>query len=413
MTSSGRCELVNPICKCVCTEIKLIKFVCEIQIEYYKYFNCLSALVTLFTMKFTKYSNSFHCLESKARKKSIKQALRRSHSRDTDSELNDVAANSKSKSKNKKLRSQSSESADEKEVRGRRQRKLGRTKSRDTDGSNNSLETITESPKTDAKKKANAENKENSVLMKQRSTKRWRLFGGTKPKLRSVDKDLKSDSNENLTGRKENGKKSKKDVETQPENRNVKEAPENQANEISASQAKKNVPESRAEKALPQTNEHPKNGLARSTSKDATTLPDRKERAGLTPVAETCTKSTQRQLNSQEPSPKPLRHSLRKPSELRATPNVGFTRSISSSAATPANTGELKRTNSDIKTTDRVFTSLRRAREEKMVAQRTNIGQEETASTREETGAEHETKRARLDTKTRRESAFDDIERLI
>lgn len=363
------------------------------------------------------FRNTFHSLETKARKKSIKHALRRSHSRDTDSELNDVTPNSKSKAKSKKLRSQSSESADEKEVRGRRQRKLGRTKSRDTGGSNNSLETITESPKTDAKKKANAENKENSVLMKQRSTKRWRLFGGTKPKLRSVDKGSKSDSNENLAGKKESGKKLKKDVETQPlkngsaETKENKTVSENRAKEVSGSQAKKKVPDSQAEKGLSQTNERPKNGLARSTSKDATTLADRKGRTALTPVTESSTKSTQRQL-SQEPSPRPLRHSLRKPSELRATQNVGFTRSISSSAATSTNPGQLKRTNSHIKTTDRVFTSLRRAREEKIAAQNANPGQEETPrETKEETGADHEHKRARLDTKTGRGSVFDDIKR--
>ena len=334
------------------------------------------------------------------------------------------------------MRNQSSESADEKEVRSRRQRKLGRTKSRDTDGSNNSLETITESPKTNAKKKANAENKENSVLMKQRSTKRWRLFGGTKPKLHSVDKGSKSDSNENLAERKQDGKKVKKDVETQPlknesvetkenevmpESRTGKGAPENRAKEVSGSQAKKKVPESRAEKGLSQTNENPKNGLARSISKDATTLADRKGRTGLTPVTDTFAKSTQRQLNSQEPSPKPLRHSLKKPSELRATQNVGITRSISSGAATPPNPGQLKRTNSDIKTTDRVFTSLRRTREEKMATPNTNLGQGETTKkakeettkkAKEETGTEHEHKRARLDTKTGRESVFDDIKRL-
>ena len=356
----------------------------------------------------------------------------------------------------------------------RRQQKLGRTKSRDTDGSNNSLDTITESPKRVAKHKENAENKENSVLMKQRSTKRWRLFGGTKPKLRSFDKDTKSNSNENLAGKKEDGKKLKKDVEAQPlkngsvalkergsvpENRTEKgvpgsqakkqvpenraekgvlgsqakkqvpenraekgvpgsqakkQVPENRAEKgVLGSQAKKQVPENRAEKGLSQTNEHPKNGLARSTSKDATALSDRKTRTGVTSIKEPPhTKSTLREVNSQESSPKPLRNSLRKPSELRATQNNGFPRSISSSAAPSPRVGQMKRTNSDIKQTEKVFTSLRRAREEKRAEEKMEL--DEATSTREakeETGAEKENKRAKLDIKS--SSVFDDFKRLV
>jgi hypothetical protein len=302
----------------------------------------------------------------------------------------------------------------------RRQQKLGRTKSRDTDGSNNSLDTITESPKRVAKHKENAENKENSVLMKQRSTKRWRLFGGTKPKLRSFDKDTKSNSNENLAGKKEDGKKLKKDVEAQPlKNGSValKErgaVPENRAEKgVPGSQAKKQVPEKRAEKGLSQTNEHPKNGLARSTSKDATALSDRKTRTGVTPIKEPPhTKSTLRQVNSQESSPKPLRNSLRKPSELRATQNNGFPRCISSSAAPSPRVGQMKRTNSDIKQTEKVFTSLRRAIEEKRAEEKMEL--DEATSTREakeETGAEKENKRAKLDIKS--SSVFDDFKRLV
>ena len=321
----------------------------------------------------------------KNRKKKIKKALSRSHSRDTDSELNDVT--SKTKTKNKKWRSQSSESVDENEVRGRRQRKLGRTKSRDTDGSNNSLDTITESPKTVAKSKTNAENKDNSKLMKQRSTKRWRLFGGTKPKLRSVDKDAKS-SNEDLTGKKQDEKKLKKDAEAKPlKNGTValKEKGENQAKP---------------------GEEHPKTGLTRTVSKDATALADRKGRTGVTPITETYTKSTLRKLNSQESSPKPLRNSLRKPSELRATQNTGFTRSISSGAATVPRAGPMKRTNSDIKETEKGLT--RQTKDEKKTERKTDKAPGKTS---EETGAEKENKRAKLDIKSRAGSVLDNIKR--
>ncbi|XP_028407657.1 uncharacterized protein LOC114530260 [Dendronephthya gigantea] len=351
--------------------------------------------------------------ETKSRKKSIKQALRRSHSRDTDNELNDVTPNSKTKSRKsvKKQRSQSSESADEKEVR--RKKKLGRTKSRDTDGSNNSLDTITESPQTVAKKKENAENKHNSVLMKQRSTKRWRLFGGTKPKLRSVDKDSKSASNENLAGRKEEDvKKLKRDVEAQPlKNGQVKnevkekEAPKKQVEKTASdSHVRKGMPGKQEEKTLSQTNDHRKNGLGRSISKETNT--DRKARAGGALITETYTKSTLRQLNSHEASPQLLRNSLRKTSELRGG-------SISNTAATPARLGQVKRTNSDIKRTDRVFTSLRQAREEKRLGQT----KDEPVSAREateQTGVEKEHKRAKLDMKTGKESVsvFDDIKSL-
>jgi hypothetical protein len=300
------------------------------------------------------------------------------------------------------------------------------------------LDTITESPKRVAKHKENAENKENSVLMKQRSTKRWRLFGGTKPKLRSFDKDTKSNSNENLAGKKEDGKKLKKDVEAQPlkngsvalkergavpENRAEKgvpgsqakkQVPENRAEKgVPGSQAKKQVPENRAEKGLSQTNEHPKNGLARSTSKDATALSDRKTRTGVTSIKEPPhTKSTRREVNSQESSPKPLRNSLRKPSELRATQNTGFTRSISSSAAPSPRVGKMKRTNSDIKQTEKVFTSLRRAREEKRAEEKMELDEAtRTREAKEETGADKENKRAKLDIKS--SSVFDDFKRLV
>ena len=348
--------------------------------------------------------------------------------------MNDVTPNSKSKTKNKKLRNQSSESADEKEVRGRRQRKLGRAnKSRDTDGSNNSLDTITESPKAAPKKKENAENKQNSILMKQRSTKRWRLFGGTKPKLRSVDKGSRSNSNESLPEKKGDEKKMKKDVKTQPikngstglkenvgvtPNQAKTDVPEKRAGtRMPDSEMKEETTENRAQKGLSHTNDHPKNGLSRTTSKDATPFSDRKERTGVRPISETFTKSSLRQLNSEQSSPKPLRNSLRKPSELRVTENAGFTRGISSSgAATLPRTGQVKRTSSDIKTTDRVFGSLRRARENKASEDKIEPGQNEKIRVREaneETGAEKENKRVKLDTKTGKESVsvFDDIKR--
>jgi hypothetical protein len=321
-----------------------------------------------------QYSNilNFHSVDTKGknRRKSIKKALSRSHSRDTESELNDVTSK---KNKNKKRRSQSSESADEKEVRGRRQRRLGRTKSRDTDGSNNSLDTITESPKKKAKDKEESDKKDYNVLMKQRSTKRWRLFGGTKPKLKSVDKGSKSDSNEDLTGKKLDGKKSKKAAQER------NEAPENEA--------KTAPPEKQAENTT------------------------HTGRTGVTPVTETYTKSTLRQLNSQEYSPTPLRNSLRKPSELRASQNTGFTRSISSGAATlprPNRDSQVKRTNSDIRKTERVFTSLRQAKQEKNVGDKMEV---EQAAWDEETGAEKEKKRVKVEKKS--ESVFDDMKRLL
>ena len=283
------------------------------------------------------------------------------------------------------------------------------------------MDTITESPKKTAKDKENAENKENSVLMKQRSTKRWRLFGGSKPKHRSVDKGSKSDSNEDLTGKKHDGKKLKKVVETQErkgasENRaKTDTVPENQAEHGALSnQTKTGVLGNRSDKGSSQASESQKNGLVKSVSKEATTHSDRAGQTGMTPITETFTKSTLRQLNSQESSPKPLRDSLKKPSELRATQNTGYIRPISSGAATlpRAKDSQVKRTNSDIKTTERVFTSLRRAREEKNAEFKTERDQSEAAvGADEETGVEKEKKRVKLDAKSRKESVFDDIKR--
>ena len=248
--------------------------------------------------------------------------------------------------------------------------------------------------------------------MKQRSTKRWRLFGGTKPKPRSIDKDSKSDSNENLAGKKEgDAKKLKRDVETQPlkngpvkNELNEKEEPKMQAEKTALdSHVRKGVPGKQEEKTISQRNGHPKSGLARSISRETNT--DRKARAGGSLITETYTKSTQRQLNSQESSPKLLRNSLKKTSELREG-------SISNSAATPPKLGQVKRTNSDTKRTDRVFTSLRQAREEKRLEQT----RDEPVKGREATkppGIEKEPKRAKLDIKTGKESVsvLDDIKR--
>lgn len=362
-------------------------------------------------------------LDIKNRRKSLKKAL--SQGRYTDVEQNDITGNSKAKSKKKKkLRSQSSESADEKEIRARRQRKLGRTKSRDTDGSNNSLDTITESPKTVAKNEANAENKDNSVLMKQRSTKRWRLFGGTKPKnSRSVDKEVKANSNENLTDIKnaetqhaKSGNVSLKKSTAEPKNTVETEVAEKRA---PASQAKNELPENRAGKGVPdsQPKNVPQNRLGRTVSKNATGPFDHKEQTKGSPVTETYEKSSLRQLNSQESSPKQLRSSLKKTRELRQTQSAGFTRSISNgtSVLPGSQLGPINRINRDVKQTDRDFINLTPPREKKPKKDPGKNDPNSPKGLREKTGVEKENKRARLVSNSRAGSVtvLDDIKRLV
>lgn len=102
--------------------------------------------------------------------------------------------------------SQSSESGDEKELRGARQRKLDRAKSRDAITSQINMDTIKEGKKiAPTRNTEREENQNNSVLMKQRSTTRWNLFRGTKTKLQSsssTEKDEKSYPEKNMTRKK-------------------------------------------------------------------------------------------------------------------------------------------------------------------------------------------------------------------
>ncbi|XP_046845451.1 uncharacterized protein LOC124439271 isoform X2 [Xenia sp. Carnegie-2017] len=144
--------------------------------------------------------------EKTNRKKSAKKKLNRSKSRDTDSELTASGIPTNKKDKLKKMGSQSSESGDEKELRGARQRKLDRAKSRDAITSQINMDTIKEGKKVaPTRNTEREENQNNSVLMKQRSTTRWNLFRGTKTKLQSsssTEKDEKSYPEKNMTRKK-------------------------------------------------------------------------------------------------------------------------------------------------------------------------------------------------------------------
>ena len=360
----------------------------------------------------------------------------------------------------KKLRSrQSSESADEKDVHARQQRKLGRTKSRDTGGSNNSLDTITESPKAGAKVKNKDENVDNSFVMKQRSTKRWRLFSVSKPRRSSPEKDESLDKESAET--KDDAKK--REIEKKKETRRSKKEAKKGAKEEHAkkeSEKKENAKKNEAEKAenaveadkheiekkgelvrskkgskkgaLENAKKETKKGGENQTTKTETTthaLPNAKTvvpRGSV--VKETVARTNLRQPDSQDDVAKTIRSarsSLRKPSEQRAQAAEprGLTRSISNNAAvsskgaSEATTTQLKRGNSEVRRRDGLFSSLRRPKHDKGAVENKEVvpGNEgvpagkQVMNTPQHVG-KRESKRSKLET-MKSVSVFDDMKR--
>lgn len=398
--------------------------------------------------------------------KKKKLALRRSGSRDLDDALNEIHSGGKSKTSKskkalKKLRSrQSSESADEKDVHAKQQRKLGRTKSRDTGGSNNSLDTITESPKAGAKVKNKDENADDSFVMKQRSTKRWRLFSVSKPRRSSPEKDESLDKESAET--KDDAKK--REIEKKKETRRSKKEAKKGAKEEHAkkeSEKKENAKKNEAEKAenaaeadkheiekkgeLVRSKKGSKKGALENAKKETkkggenqttTTHAQPNARTGVprgSVVKETVARTNLRQLNSQDDVANTIRSarsSLRKPSEQRAQAAEprGFKRSTSSNAAvsskgaSEAITTQLKRANSEVRRRDGLFSSFRRPKHDKGAVENKEVvprneGEptaKEVMNTPQQVG-KRESKRSKLETMKSKGSVsvFDDMKRYL
>ena len=305
---------------------------------------------------------------------------------------------------------QSSESADEKDVRARRLRKLGRTKSRETDGSNNSLDTITESPKNVVKAKNKDENKENSKIMKQRSTTRWRLFSGTRQKQYTVNKEE--------TPRKDHGKEKqpKKEIEQKNAAGNKPEIPKSEEVERNRMGFENEKVEKKGDQRQPE-----------KVTQNAQLNAKSETQRGL--IKETAARSTLRQLSKQEnSSPRPLRDSLRKPSELRTSKEEslvpGYSRSTSYKTAVSARstsettTPQTIRANGEMKRRERLIGSLRRPKQEKGEEEKPNVIP--TEAPQSEAKVKPEQQSARRDNKHAKQeegkskgsvSVFDDIKR--